>query len=94
MKRRPSIGWILGLFYLVALLCFGVAPHHHADPGDTHADCPTCVWQTTTATDAPAPPFIVTRNDIPVEWDVVVAICLPATFAPATASRAPPETLV
>lgn len=81
---------------LYALLALpGMMEHHHADGQlGSHQDCAACVWLVNAATDTPAPQAVLVRPVTTPQLIVVQSASVPVVFTIATASRAPPETLV
>jgi hypothetical protein len=72
----------------------GLVGHHHAHgAAEADRDCATCAWLLGAVADLP---LLAVATDRPVSVRMIAAdssVALPAFFAVATASRAPPEVL-
>ena len=92
MKRHSFIGWVVGMVYAVAMLFFGILPHHHANHNNGgDKDCAVCIWQATANNDIPLPSPSITRSSAVIaKCEAPVFVFLPVLFALTTASRAPP----
>ncbi len=87
--------WVVSLLYLSVVVYFGVVHHHEEQCGLTEPDhCGACQWAAAVVSDVPVAIALVVIalvfTDPPPQ---VEYFRLPAKFAAATASRAPPSSL-
>lgn len=85
---------ILGMLYLAAGLLASLGHHHHDASNTPDRDCAACVWQLNAATDVPITVTVIWTVAVESPVPVPAAIELPHFLSLASASRAPPMTLV
>jgi hypothetical protein len=89
MKSRLTTGVVL-LLYLSVALVFGVLHDHHDGTLRGHDDCAACKWQLSAVGDMPVVCVLATIHVVATAAGTFQSPQLPASFAAATASRAPP----